>query len=333
MIKSKKNCCFSRISSKQKRTDYATVIFSYIIIISSQLFSLVFVDIFLWIEVSPVLLIIDIILTILIIYHLIICHCIDPGILKPGHLELSEEEQKKNADQMFNRIRFYLERYCKTCKIMRPPKSSHCRECNHCVKGFDHHCFFVGNCIGVRNWGNFLYFLTFTTLLIIYRIIFSLVTISLIFERNEGIKFAYKDEIEIFFGTFVFLGLACIAFFLWKKHPFVYLSLTMMAFVFVIAGSVEAIKKIPGLKYYGYPIFSLVNIVFHFPFLFWLVPVTIANYCNAMLLITTKERNALNEAMIFKPEALNEKKRIICSKKLSNLWQILCSKRIKNETH
>jgi hypothetical protein len=56
--------------------------------------------------------------------------------------------------------RFLKPRYCTTCKIIRPSRSSHCRHCDHCVQGFDHHCFWVGSCIGIRNWRNFIYFIT-----------------------------------------------------------------------------------------------------------------------------------------------------------------------------
>lgn len=51
-------------------------------------------------------------------------------------------------------------RWCATCKIIRPPRASHCPDCDNCVLRFDHHCPYVNNCVGQRNY---FFFIGFTT--------------------------------------------------------------------------------------------------------------------------------------------------------------------------
>ncbi len=49
--------------------------------------------------------------------------------------------------------------YCSTCFIDIPLRAKHCNTCNKCIATFDHHCTWVGNCIGEKNKRLFIIFL------------------------------------------------------------------------------------------------------------------------------------------------------------------------------
>jgi len=50
----------------------------------------------------------------------------------------------------------YAPRWCTSCQCWKPPRTHHCGICDRCTLRMDHHCPFMGNCIGLYNLGHFL---------------------------------------------------------------------------------------------------------------------------------------------------------------------------------
>ncbi|XP_063718397.1 palmitoyltransferase ZDHHC9-like isoform X2 [Symsagittifera roscoffensis] len=65
-------------------------------------------------------------------------------------------------------------KWCSTCRLWRPPRASHCRICDNCIEMFDHHCAYMGNCIGRRNYRFFYMYLLSMSILLVYDLVFSL---------------------------------------------------------------------------------------------------------------------------------------------------------------
>ncbi|KAK3125134.1 hypothetical protein QOZ80_7BG0600600 [Eleusine coracana subsp. coracana] len=81
----------------------------------------------------------------------------DPGIIPRNQVSPLEEAGTSTASSTpsrfttVNGVEMRL-RFCRVCKIYRPPRSSHCTVCDNCVDKFDHHCAWISQCIGLRNY-------------------------------------------------------------------------------------------------------------------------------------------------------------------------------------
>ena len=122
---------------------------------------------------------------IIVIFFCLVCAFTDPGVIPINNLSANE---LKNANCNSNNRVFYINgirhriRFCSTCYIIRPLGVSHCKTCNVCVEKFDHHCPWVGNCIGKNNYRYFFIFLILLNAFFIITLISSLCFI--IFHRK-----------------------------------------------------------------------------------------------------------------------------------------------------
>ena len=62
--------------------------------------------------------------------------------------------------------------------VNKTPNSKHCIICEKCVDGFDHHCYWVNNCIGKKNFFIFLIFIVLVAVNLIVNITISMLDLT-----------------------------------------------------------------------------------------------------------------------------------------------------------
>ena len=136
------------------------------------------------------------------------------------------EQEKKEAKE---RAQFAIEhhvkcidigypcRYCERCKKFRKPRAYHCKKCNECILERDHHCCWVGSCIGKNNFRYFLQYVYYTSAALAFASVIEIIGlikhIKLAFVLVRGrLRFSFIPGIHVFFGIIV-IGMILALFF------------------------------------------------------------------------------------------------------------------------
>lgn len=89
---------------------------------------------------------------------------------------MSDDLRSKYLDVVGGRLTKM--KYCSACDIYRPPRTIHCGTCGCCIERLDHHCPWLGTCVGKRNYKYFITFLWAVFLMVIYSIVFCSIHVS-----------------------------------------------------------------------------------------------------------------------------------------------------------
>ncbi|XP_066510529.1 palmitoyltransferase ZDHHC8B-like [Hoplias malabaricus] len=144
-----------------KATKFIPVSTAAALLTSSSTLFFVFTCPWLSSAISPVVPLYNGVVFLFVLANFCMATFMDPGVFPRA----SEDEDKdddfraplyKNVEVKGVQVRM---KWCSTCHFYRPPRCSHCSVCDNCVEDFDHHCPWVNNCIGRRNYRYFFLFL------------------------------------------------------------------------------------------------------------------------------------------------------------------------------
>ena len=99
--------------------------------------------------------------------------CTDPGILPRQGDDFYYNTNRPLMKTVINGHVITLT-FCYSCSLFRTPRTSHCSLCDNCVERFDHHCLWLGTCIGKRNYKYFYLLIFCLNISSTYQVLFSM---------------------------------------------------------------------------------------------------------------------------------------------------------------
>ena len=108
-----------------------------------------------------IFLIVNVVFTVLYIYLI----CSDPGYIK-------DNEKITDIQTLLFKQKYDFKNFCFKCSVYKSEDLKHCVICDKCCKDFDHHCFWLNNCIGQNNYYFFI--------ILLYTVFFDFISMVLV---------------------------------------------------------------------------------------------------------------------------------------------------------
>ena len=250
-------CNFFCVSGPQ----YYNVFFAFILISLTQAcLLLIFIKAYSQISILYQI-IISFIFYIFELINMILGCCTDPGVLPRHPKDLYYITNRPLLRQVINGHKVIVP-FCYTCSMFRPPRTSHCSVCDNCVERFDHHCLWLGTCIGKRNYKYFYWFISSLFINQIFQIFSAIYYIV-----NQAKKIKNKEKNSLFiviaYSGIVFYNILFIACFL-GKLLLIHTTLVFKNFTFyeMVKKKLEIYPSNPFRKF-KYDVFK--KLLFKFP--------------------------------------------------------------------
>ncbi|KAG6404618.1 hypothetical protein SASPL_136869 [Salvia splendens] len=220
----------------------------------------------------------------LCVFSFLVCVLADPGGVPSGFLPDVEESYASDQEIKRNGV---VPRKCDKCSSYKPPRAHHCRVCRRCVLRMDHHCTWISNCVGQRNYKPFLLLVFYATAATTYS---AAIIISCIIKDWDTGASSTSKTFRIGIGSWITaLSLTLGSFLIWN----IYLASHNMTTIEYHEGKRAAwLARKSGLSYhhpYDVGFYKNATLVLGSNMLKWLWPTATSHIKDGLSFPTTRE--------------------------------------------
>ncbi|KAK4353606.1 hypothetical protein RND71_025800 [Anisodus tanguticus] len=219
------------------------------------------------------------------VFSFFVCVLKDPGGVPSSYLP--DVEYHEASDQESKRCGL-LKKKCDKCSEYKPPRTHHCRICRRCILRMDHHCAWINNCVGHRNYKAFITLIFYGTIAAIYS---SVILVSNALHKDWNFDGVMPLKLFYIATGVVVIGLSVTLGTLLGWH--IYLTIRNMTTIEYYEGTRAAwLASKSGLNYhhpYDVGAYKNISLVLGPNMLKWLCPTAVSHIKDGLSFPTLRE--------------------------------------------